>query len=118
MKIEIETKKFRSNNLFSVFLVYPTRGLDIAFNYEGMNLKNVREISFFAGKHPFPEVTKEEGNGSGSGSATTSRSSRTAASRSFGICKGRGTGARVGFARRRFFPASPLQGKENPFTLS
>ena len=61
MKIEIETKKFRSNNLFSVFLVYPTRGLDIAFNYEGMDLKNLREISFFAGKHPYPEVTKEEG---------------------------------------------------------
>ncbi|HET6489957.1 MAG TPA: alanine racemase [Syntrophales bacterium] len=61
MKIEIETKKFRSNNLFSVFLVYPTRGLDIDFNYEGMNLKNVREISFFAGKHPYPEVTKETG---------------------------------------------------------
>ena len=61
MKIEIETKKFRSNNLFSVFLVYPTRGLDIDFNYEGMNLKNVREISFFAGKHPYPEVTKEAG---------------------------------------------------------
>jgi len=61
MKIEIETKKFRSSNLFSVFLVYPTRGLDIAFNYDGMDLKNVREISFFAGKHPYPEVTKEAG---------------------------------------------------------
>jgi alanine racemase len=61
MKIEIETKKYRSNNLFSVFLVYPTRGLDIDFNYEGMALKNVREISFFAGKHPYPEVTKEAG---------------------------------------------------------
>ena len=61
IKIEIETKKFRSNNLFSVYLVYPTRGLDIDFNYEGMNLRNVREISFFAGKHPYPEVTKVAG---------------------------------------------------------
>jgi alanine racemase len=60
MEIEIETKKFKGNNIFSVYLVYPTRGLEISFNYGGTNLKNVREVSFFAGKHPYPEVVKKE----------------------------------------------------------
>ena len=61
MEIEIETRKFKGKNIFSVYLVYPTRGLEISFNYDGTNLKNVREVSFFAGKHPYPEVVKEEG---------------------------------------------------------
>jgi len=61
MEIEIMTKKFKGNNIFSVYLVYPTRGLEISFNYGGTNLKNVREASFFAGKHPYPDVVKEEG---------------------------------------------------------
>ncbi|MBE9546975.1 MAG: alanine racemase [Proteobacteria bacterium] len=60
MEIEIETRKFKGNNIFSVYLVYPTRGLEISFNYSGANLKNVREVSFFAGKHPYPEVVKKE----------------------------------------------------------
>ena len=60
MKIEIEQREIPEQQPFLGFLVYPTRGLDIAFNYEGMDLKNLREISFFAGKHPTPEVTKEE----------------------------------------------------------
>ncbi len=61
VEIEIITKKFKGNNIFSVYLVYPTRGLEISFNYAGAQLKNVREVSFFAGKHPYPEVAKEEG---------------------------------------------------------
>ena len=59
--IEIFTKKAKSNNIFSVYLVYPTRGLDISFNYEKARLRNVREISFFAGKHPYPEVRRDRG---------------------------------------------------------
>lgn len=59
VEIEIVTKKAKSSNIFSVYLVYPTRGMDVLFNYEGTNLKNVREISYFAGKHPYPEVTRE-----------------------------------------------------------
>jgi len=52
------TKKSKRNNLFSVYLVYPTRGLDIRFNYEGARIKNVREISFFAGRNPSPVITR------------------------------------------------------------
>lgn len=62
MELEIETKKFKTNNLFSVYLVYPTRGLDICFNYGGSSLKNVRQIGFFAGRHPSPEVVEDKGN--------------------------------------------------------
>jgi alanine racemase len=58
--IEIVTKKSKHNNLFSVYLVYPTRGLDIRFHYEGAHIKNVREISFFAGRHPYPEIIREK----------------------------------------------------------
>ena len=61
VEIEILTKKSKSNNIFSVYLVYPTRGLDISFNYEGINFKYVRDVSFFSGKQPYPEVTREKG---------------------------------------------------------
>jgi alanine racemase len=60
IKIEIETKKLKTSNIFSVFLVYPTRGLEISFNYGGTKLKNVRDITFFAGKHPYPEIERRK----------------------------------------------------------
>jgi alanine racemase len=59
--IEIETKKLKSNRLFSAYLIYPTRGMEISFHYEGTGIKNVRDVGFFAGKHPYPETTREEG---------------------------------------------------------
>lgn len=59
--IEIETKKDRGGRMFPVYLAYPTRGMDISFRYEGTGLKNVREVSFFAGRHPYPDVTTNEG---------------------------------------------------------
>lgn len=59
--IEIETKKDRSGRMFPVYLAYPTRGMNISFRYEGTGLKNVREVSFFAGRHPYPDVTTNEG---------------------------------------------------------
>jgi alanine racemase len=58
---EITTKKSKENNLFSVYVVYPTRGLEISFNYEKANLRRVREVSYFAGKHPYPRVTRQRG---------------------------------------------------------
>ncbi len=58
---EIATKKSKENNLFSVYVVYPTRGLEISFQYEKANLRRVREVSYFAGKHPYPRVTREQG---------------------------------------------------------
>ena len=39
MEIEIVTKKSKSSNTFSVYIVYPTRGLDISFNYEGVKFQ-------------------------------------------------------------------------------
>lgn len=59
--IEIVALKSKSDNMFSVYLVYPTRGLEIVFDYEKSNLRNVREVSFFAGKRPYPEVTRLPG---------------------------------------------------------
>lgn len=61
VEIEIVTKKSKSNNTFSVYIVYPTRGLDISFNYGGVNFKYVREVSFFSGKQPYPEVITRKG---------------------------------------------------------
>ena len=61
MEIEIETKQRKSNRLFSAYLVYPTRGMEISFQYEGTGIRNVRDVGFFAGKHPYPETTREEG---------------------------------------------------------
>jgi alanine racemase len=61
VEIDIVTRKSKLNNIFTVYLVYPTRGVDIIFNYEGTKFRNVREVSFFAGRHPSPEVTREPG---------------------------------------------------------
>ena len=60
VSIEIVTRKSKRNNLFSVYLVYPTRGLDINFNYQDAHIRNVRDISFFAGRHSNPEVIREK----------------------------------------------------------
>jgi len=61
VEIEIETKQRKSNRLFSAYLVYPTRGMEISFHYGGTGIKNVKDVGFFAGKHPYPETTREEG---------------------------------------------------------
>ncbi|MCE5284177.1 MAG: alanine racemase, partial [Deltaproteobacteria bacterium] len=60
-EIEIETKQLKDNRLFSAYLVYPTRGMEISFEYQGTGIRNVRDVGFFAGKHPYPEVIRREG---------------------------------------------------------
>lgn len=61
IEIDIVTRKSKLNNIFTVYLVYPTRGVDITFHYGETKFRNVREVSFFAGKHPSPQVTREPG---------------------------------------------------------
>jgi len=61
IEIEIVTKQAKDNKIFPVYLVYPTRGLEINFNYEKADLKNVREESFFAGRHPSPSIAVSKG---------------------------------------------------------
>src|SRR3989339_992932 len=61
VEIEIETKQRKSNRLFSAYLVYPTRGMEISFHYGGTGIKNVKDVGFFAGKHPYPAITRQEG---------------------------------------------------------
>ncbi len=65
LEIEISTKKARENKIFPVYLVYPVRGLEINFNYEKAGIKNVREESFFAGRHPQPTVSIKKGKSIG-----------------------------------------------------
>lgn len=65
IEIEIATKKSRASGNFSVHIVYPTRGLEINFHYGGTGLENVREVCFFAGRRPYPAVSREEGRGIG-----------------------------------------------------
>ncbi len=65
LEIEISTKQARENKLFPVYLVYPVRGLEINFNYEKAGIKNVREESFFAGRHPQPTVSMKKGKSIG-----------------------------------------------------
>jgi len=59
--IEIFTRKSKSNNVYTVYLVYPTRGVDIHFNYEQARFRHVREVSFFAGRLSKPKIVKERG---------------------------------------------------------
>ena len=62
VEIEIETKKSKKSRDFSVYLIYPLRGLKINFNYGGTKLSNVREVAFFAGKHPSHALIKGKDN--------------------------------------------------------
>ena len=61
IEIEILTKKAKGNRTFPVYLLYPTRGLEIKFHYENANLRNVRAESFFAGRHPQAAVSSKRG---------------------------------------------------------
>jgi alanine racemase len=61
IEIEITTKQAKENKSFPVYLVYPTRGVEINFDYQKAKLKNVREESFFAGRHPEAVVTSAKG---------------------------------------------------------
>jgi len=61
IEIEISTKQAKDNKIFPVYLIYPTRGVDINFNYEKAKLKNVRAESFFAGRHPQPSLSGNKG---------------------------------------------------------
>ena len=61
IEIEILTKKAKSNRTFPVYLLYPTRGLEINFHYENAGLKNVRAESFFAGRHPQAAIQASKG---------------------------------------------------------
>lgn len=61
IEIEILTKKAKSNRTFPAYLLYPTRGLEINFNHENANLKNVRAESFFAGRHPQASIQARKG---------------------------------------------------------
>lgn len=59
MHVELVAAKPRKSRLLSVYLIYPIRGVEITFNYQAAHLGNVREIAFFAGKHPYPRLTRE-----------------------------------------------------------
>lgn len=58
-RIEITTRKVIASRDYSVYLIYPTRGMDITFDYQGAGLRNVREIPFFAGKQPCPDLRRD-----------------------------------------------------------
>jgi alanine racemase len=65
LEIEISTKQAKSNKIFPVYLIYPVRGLEINFKYENSGIKNVREESFFAGRHPQPSISHKKGKSIG-----------------------------------------------------
>ena len=61
VEIDIVTRKNRANRMFSVYIVYPTRGIDISFDYDNVPITNVRKVDFFAGKHPYPTLRETPG---------------------------------------------------------
>jgi alanine racemase len=61
VEIEIETRQNRDNRLFSAYIVYPTRGMRISFNYRKTGIRNVRDVSFFSGKRHNPETIRIPG---------------------------------------------------------
>ena len=61
IEIEVETKKHKSSKMVSAYLAYPTRGMNVSLDYEKTGLRKVRAVSFFAGRHPCPEITANQG---------------------------------------------------------
>ncbi|MCF8053736.1 MAG: alanine racemase [Deltaproteobacteria bacterium] len=61
LALEIITRKRKDANTFSVFLVYPTRGVEVTFDYSQTDITNPKEVCFFAGKSLYPNVNHQEG---------------------------------------------------------
>jgi alanine racemase len=61
VEIEIETRQNKDNRIFSAYIVYPTRGMRISFNYSGTGISNVRDVCFFSGKRHTPETLRIPG---------------------------------------------------------
>ncbi len=61
IEIDIETKKHKSSKMMSAYLAYPTQGMNVSLDYEKTDMKNVRAVSFFAGRHPYPEIITKQG---------------------------------------------------------
>ncbi|HOC58772.1 MAG TPA: alanine racemase [Smithellaceae bacterium] len=60
IELDILTMKAKQNRTFPVYLLYPTRGLEINFGYEDAHLKNVRVESFFSGRNPQAIITAKK----------------------------------------------------------
>lgn len=60
-EIEIQTKQRKDSRLFSAYIVYPTRGIRLSFNYAGTGISNVRDVGFFSGKSHTPETIRTPG---------------------------------------------------------
>jgi alanine racemase len=61
IEFELVSKKPKRSNTFSIYLAYPTQGMNISFDYSQANIRNVREVAFFAGKTPHPKRIHEKG---------------------------------------------------------
>jgi len=61
IEVDIETKKHKSGKMISAYLAYPTQGMNVSLDYEKTDIKNVRAVSFFAGRHLYPEIIKKQG---------------------------------------------------------
>ena len=60
-EIEIQTKQRKDNRFFSAYIVYPTRGVRLSFNYAGTGISNVHDVGFFSGKRHTPETIRTPG---------------------------------------------------------
>ena len=61
IEFELVSKKPKGSNTFSIYLAYPTQGLNISFDYSQTNIRNVRDVAFFAGRTPHPRRIRTEG---------------------------------------------------------
>ncbi len=63
VKMEIETQTWQSkvSRELPIYIVYPTKGMEVTFDYAQTSIEGVKAISFLAGKDRYPQRRDSQG---------------------------------------------------------
>lgn len=59
--LETKTKHPKASHHFPIYIVQPTKGMQVDFYYEEVDIENIEVINFFAGKDKYPKTEIKEG---------------------------------------------------------
>lgn len=61
MEIETQTWQEKDNRELAIYIVYPTKGMEVTFDYAATGIEAVKAISFLAGKNRYPQKRESQG---------------------------------------------------------
>ena len=61
MEIETQTWQEKDNRELPIYIVYPTKGMEVTFDYAATGIEAVKAISFLAGKNRYPQKRESQG---------------------------------------------------------